>query len=576
MKKLLPLLALLSFSLFGQQEDCYRVVFDHTGRFPDQTISVDNSACMLRSSLPTFVRDSFSVVSFAVNYLKQFTSEDFLNQAFLNVKSELDVSARYHLAFARYTRKETGEYRIKVFLNLPTNESVACLNSVSLSWYNNQLQSLVNSHVEGNIENNYRMIERECIDLLASMINQGCLVLNNSSQIADFFNSYNFDSIKVVPGTINTISSNRLAQKSNETGFDSMRVDSRKVLYWNTSQDFYFGEKSENFVDHFLNKITDLDDTLFMKGFYTSDDIFSQPSIDDLRFVFNNTILDDNIKRPKFWIHIAGPNNESSEATVYYKQFSNNILNALEDQFEYILENEYSYGPNIVQEGVTHYAFTDNEIAAIRIVGSLNRVYKRVYSIDYNAFRFQELEEEVVFERLNPNYSWLTSWWTGVEKFVLSEPNIGYRLLCESTFDWNTDEYTKAIFDMFYTNRNFYVRFRQRNLHYYRGETLEDIKGFAGKRSNGGFVYLSDHLFNQTSSAGWNQGGTLLHEMILHMHHVGSTFIEISPGVRVLESTHRMQTLYGLSLSLNDHLGTPILAWPLDEKNRLDNLRNSF
>ena len=131
--------------------------------------------------------------------------------------------------------------------------------------------------------------------------------------------------------------------------------------------------------------------------------------------------------------------------------------------------------------------------------------------------------------------------------------------------DWDTDKYSKAIFDIFYTNRNILIEFRSKNLKYYLTADLEDVKGWTGKGTNRGFAYISDHMIDVTSTTGWNAGGTLLHEVILHIHHTG-----------INETAHPMQILYDLETSNIDHEGSPWMEWSDTEKLRLDNLRNNF
>jgi len=110
----------------------------------------------------------------------------------------------------------------------------------------------------------------------------------------------------------------------------------------------------------------------------------------------------------------------------------------------------------------------------------------------------------------------------------------GYEMVGNDTFDWNSDEYSKAMKDIIDDDKNVIsVKFQKYND---KGQLLYDPKdpksekfGMGGGYVNGKTIYLSTELFKygiDKFTTGkfankWTMGGVFLHEGIYHLHDLG-------------------------------------------------------
>jgi RHS repeat-associated protein len=215
----------------------------------------------------------------------------------------------------------------------------------------------------------------------------------------------------------------------------------------------------------------------------------------------------------------------------------------------------------------------DSSYSAIRsnaevIVNDLNTIYKNKYGDGAgDAFTVttgtidvtKTVEQDVEFDFFD------MSTWDGKQEVTITEKQEVYFVAtnADSKFDWNTDKYSQATFDVLNTNRNIEVLAQKGDTPvsgWPLNTTLQQEKGHAYKESQK--IGLWSGL-NTASKGGWSFGGTFLHEAINHFHPLGDQ-----------EPAHPLQNHFGLSRSSINHPGNPRMKWSSAERNRLDKLRN--
>jgi RHS repeat-associated protein len=238
-------------------------------------------------------------------------------------------------------------------------------------------------------------------------------------------------------------------------------------------------------------------------------------------------------------------------------------------------ENYFDYSPyHYVGNNPLKYVDIngDSAYAAIKsnaevIANDLNTIYKNKYGKGAaDAFTVttgtidvtKTVEQDVEFDLFNPDT------WDGKTEATVTEKQEVYFITtnADSKFDWNTDKYSQATFDILNTNRNIEVLVQKGDTRvsgHPLNTTLLQEKGHAYKESRQ--IGLWSGL-NRASSGGWSFGGTFLHEGIGHFHHLG-----------IQETANPMQIHFGLPNSSIDHPGSPKMKWSSAERNRLDKLR---
>jgi hypothetical protein len=105
-----------------------------------------------------------------------------------------------------------------------------------------------------------------------------------------------------------------------------------------------------------------------------------------------------------------------------------------------------------------------------------------------------------------------------------------YEIFGNDTFDWNSDDYSKAMKDIIDDDNVITVKFQKYND---KGQLLldpknPDIFGMGGGYVDGKTMYLSTDLSNygEAGTKGkfaykWTKGGVFLHEGIYHLHDLG-------------------------------------------------------
>jgi RHS repeat-associated protein len=168
---------------------------------------------------------------------------------------------------------------------------------------------------------------------------------------------------------------------------------------------------------------------------------------------------------------------------------------------------------------------------AERVSNDLNRIYMAKYGAD-NAFAVNERNYNVSV-RVNPRELLSPSTWFATPKYK-TEQRTEYRIVGNSSFDWNTDKYTKAMADIMESNIaiNINIVPNHDGITLNRGREINDFV----KDLGGGFtasstqIYLSDGLskFGEKGTTGkfaytHTVGGVALHEMLYHVHKLGKT-----------------------------------------------------
>jgi RHS repeat-associated protein len=200
-----------------------------------------------------------------------------------------------------------------------------------------------------------------------------------------------------------------------------------------------------------------------------------------------------------------------------------------------------------------------NKKEANTVVTDLNVIYEKKYGFEG---AFKVVAEKMVLKKVNEKYQ---SWnpFSDEPKYV-NVTVVVYKVKTNEEFDWNTDKYTKAEFDILNTRKRIkadIVPSKSTPLsHPYSGTPISKIKGHADKSGN--VIKISNGL-NTAEEGGWSYGGTFLHESIGHFHYLGGK-----------EKAHPLQDHYKLPNSSINHEGKPKMEWKQTEKTRLKKLRD--
>ena len=168
----------------------------------------------------------------------------------------------------------------------------------------------------------------------------------------------------------------------------------------------------------------------------------------------------------------------------------------------------------------------NNRTIATKIINDLNAIYKAKYNVD-NAFYLNEYKKD------GKNC---------------------YRIGASENFDWNKDEYTKAMKECIDDPVKVYIKMVPNNNPekptLSRERKVNDfVKDLGGGSTEGKYVYLSDALPTYASLENKKTehclGGITLHEILYHLHKVGVQDDKaVSTG-----GSELMQMHYGLKIS---------------------------
>ena len=166
-----------------------------------------------------------------------------------------------------------------------------------------------------------------------------------------------------------------------------------------------------------------------------------------------------------------------------------------------------------------------NEAEAQALVNDLNNAYQNTYNTSDAFF----VEKRTITENVkNPEYSWWNPF-SSEPEFIQTERE-AFVVATNDSFDWNTDEYTQAMFDLSNTTSNIYGDIiadkgtKAKRL----GATREGLLGdYGGGRvfATNNFV-LSDALPETKVGVkfqGWTLGHVALHELLYHVSPLGSS-----------------------------------------------------
>ncbi len=241
--------------------------------------------------------------------------------------------------------------------------------------------------------------------------------------------------------------------------------------------------------------------------------------------------------------------------------------------FNYVANNPIS---NIDPDG--RRIIMSNAIEANNLVADLNRVYEDKYGFK-SAFKANTKTFNV--KKKNENYSYWWSWYSDEPEFItVKEP----RTIIETNnqFDWNTDVYTKAMFDIINTKADITVDIiadkgvlarQTAGRAGFRNGLLDDLGG--GHAVHSGYVVLSDLLSNTqvggNNTHKWTLGHVALHELLYHVHPLGNYEEDTVDGANT------MRIYYGGRSGGSHNSGNKKNKMLLDvnEKQRLEKLRNS-
>ena len=559
----------LSFSMLKGQ-DCYNQLYDHLNINDEyQSEDLEDLSCFIDSLFQDIGLD-FKVYSGGMYSLTGYRNSRYLDEELAKINWELaQNNSSNYLIFLSYFDPVDSKTKMKVDLKMPTDEDVFCMTNISLTGILLEIQNEVNFSLNQSSNlytaqiNGINILKNRLVFINGNIVD--CEEYYSYHQIARLFKANGFDSISIsiIDDQPQTIIESVLAKSSNS--IDSILVRPEKVLTYNTSLDFVFEDKSLNFIDYYTRRLEELPDSISARGIYTDNSIFSASSSPYLSSFLTQISGDVSTNSGVFWAHISVAGDGSSNGTLYYK-INSNTYPFIQDPFNPSRVNDMkNFGPNILEPDRYESTFTLKESTANRLCESINDIYKRRYQIDYDAFDNTEIAD-VVIMRSNPEYGYFSSWWSDEPEFIPTDPRSIYKFTCNPEFDWDRNQYTKAIFDMFYVNKNILVEFKSGSLGI-AGTTLADVKGWAGKSNTRGFAYISDDLFDVMRIDGffWNPGGTLLHELIAHIHYLGLS-----------ERAHPLQIHYDLATSRINHAGSPDLKWTANEINRLNTLRANF
>ena len=202
--------------------------------------------------------------------------------------------------------------------------------------------------------------------------------------------------------------------------------------------------------------------------------------------------------------------------------------------------------------------FFINAGEATKVASDLNYIYEKEYGFKQ---AFKVVTKDMVFKIKNDNYQWWNPF-SKEPKYIDKTYSVTV-IETNNDFDWNTDRYTKAQFDILNMEKKLKVDIAPANstpLEFpYVNVKLSAIKGYSFKNENR--IELSSDL-KTAKSKGWSLGGTYLHESTNHFHHLGNT-----------EPAYPLQDKYELPHSSTNHNGEPKLSFSQEERDRLDAMR---
>ena len=534
--------------LKGYSQECY-VKLSNTQDINYQ-VELEQAACDLIQSLPTNLRDSFKIFDF----------EFYLHTLFFQGNGQVEwdylidfiqKQSPYYLIFGRENKFDELNFEFKIEFNFPDEQGFDCLNSNS---------ELVKNLLEIKIKKEDNSFKKEIAImnlfnyLIEDLTNEPCVFDLSENDIEDFFLLNDFDSLHLEIFSIEVQKPNKNSSQLRVENFNNKTIFSDA----NANYSFLYRGISHDVIPELSGKIQNLEDSMSLSAFITDDRIFMNNEQQNYEVINVLNSFQNDSSNVKIWIHFC---QKEGLDIMFFKLISNTLSVENNPEFDPgVLDDRNDYGVNILGQGHQYSCFSLNEYVAYNIINSLNAIFKHKYDLNFNSFKMEHLSSIPLVVK-NPKYTWLSSWWTGETKYMTKNTSI-YRIENENLFDWNTDKYTKALFDILNTNRNILVDFKSRNLNFYHTATLGDVKGWTGKSCCRGFVYLSQHLLENNEITGWNKGGTFMHEVLAHIHYLGN-----------IETAHQMQLFYNFETSSIDHAGSPAMEWTEAEKSRLNNLR---
>ena len=232
--------------------------------------------------------------------------------------------------------------------------------------------------------------------------------------------------------------------------------------------------------------------------------------------------------------------------------------------YNFVLNNPI----NSVDPNGAEVYFLNGEDAA-KVLADLNSIFRKTYGLDYDVFKTEtrsvkvkkEVTEKVDFDIMDPDT------WDGetTKTVTVKEQRTYITTDSEGDFDWNSDKYSAAVFDVLNTTTQFkgeIVPANSRVEEGYLRPTLSEAKGFSYKSQNR-FVLSSDLSQAGSGQKKWTFGGTMLHETVNHFHPLGNK-----------EDNTGLQSHFGLPFSRMSHMGAVKTKWDAKELIRLNKLRS--
>ncbi len=242
------------------------------------------------------------------------------------------------------------------------------------------------------------------------------------------------------------------------------------------------------------------------------------------------------------------------------------------DRGRYPSHSPYSFAINSplwVMDPDGKWVFFFNKDEAEKAAADLNRLYAKQYGVS-NAFT--TVTKDITVKAKNPAYGFLD--WIGIgdePEFIEQKMTVTY-VVTNPDFNWNTDEYTKATFDVLNVNFDIVGDIIPDNGDQYKKLVKITIAGLLADR--GGGLTLSSREFilsdalKQYGEGGESIAGVMLHELLYHLHPLGDKEEQL-PG-----SLNRMKDQYqlprGIPHGSGDHNRT---NWSDGEMKRLDQER---
>ena len=243
------------------------------------------------------------------------------------------------------------------------------------------------------------------------------------------------------------------------------------------------------------------------------------------------------------------------------------------DRGRYPSHSPYSFAinsPMWVMDPDGKRVFFFNKAEAEKAAADLNRLYAKQYGVS-NALT--TVTKDITIQSKNPAYGFLD--WIGIgdePEFIEQKMAVTY-VVTNPDFNWNTDEYTKATFDVLNVNFDIVGDIIPDNGEEYKKLEKVTIAGLladfgGGKTLSSNKFVLSDAL-NEYGKGGESTGGVMLHELLYHLHPLGQKEATL-PG-----SSNRMKDKYNLPRGTHHvpkdfGIGT---RWPAAERSRLDQER---